>query len=247
VPNIRQHIHLFRARKLKPKRVDILELVEKIRSGEVVTFSRFGDGEWSAVVGRDGENCDGHKYSSELQSGLKEALLGNPKYNLGMQYFAIKNMGGDIVKFLKDNSLDVDWWFADNFHDANLEGRLYPFIKLLRESSSVVIGPAYMRELDIFPITEFVEVPSKNCFDDYNRIYRETKEIAERLDSGAIFLFSASMASNVIIHNLYKEFGERHSFLDVGALWDIYLGKKSRGVYNENHWDDTIKKNLGEV
>ena len=63
----------------------------KIETGTPVTFSRFGDVEWSAVIGVDGENCDGHTYSKGLQEGLRKALLSEPQYDLGMQKFALKN------------------------------------------------------------------------------------------------------------------------------------------------------------
>ncbi len=246
MPNIRQMLHLFASRKIVPEEMGIKNFVKRMESGIPITFSRFGDGEWSALIGTVGENCDGHQYSKQLQKGLRTALLGAPKYEVGMQAYALKCMGRDIVKFIKQENLNLHWWQADLFHDANLRGELYPFIKLLQSTTNIVIGPSYLRDLDLFPQKDFIQIPQKNCFEDYDRILTECKTLAKREKKSVIFLFSASMASNVLIDELYKEFGSLHSFLDVGALWDIYLGKKTRGVYSESHWGQTIKKNRGE-
>jgi hypothetical protein len=52
------------------------------------------------------------------------------------------------------------------------------------------------------------------------------------------------MTTNVIIHKLYDEIGAKHWLLDLGSLWDIYAGVKSRTVYHKLDWDTLIKKNI---
>jgi len=247
MPNVRQMIHLFASRKIKPIEMGLTRLVEQIRSGAPVSFARYGDGEWSAILGRDGENCDGHKYSVELQKGLRESILDNPAYSIGMQPVALKTMGRDVIRFISENKLDYHWWNADLFHDANLNGTLFPFIELLQNSRTVIIGPEYLSELMLFSSISHIKIPQKNCFDSYESIYSDIETIAVRESAGCIFLFSASMASNVLIHNLFKKFGTKHSFLDVGSLWDIYVGKMTRGVYHEHEWTDLIRRNSGET
>ena len=42
------------------------ELIEKIKNKEMFSFSRFGDGEMNAVFGKEGMNCDSHRYFPDM-------------------------------------------------------------------------------------------------------------------------------------------------------------------------------------
>ncbi len=244
MPNVRQMLHLFASRKFQSSPEKLNHFVDKMNNGEKFTFSRFGDGEWSAVLLRDGANCDGHNYSKGLSIALNDALNNSKNYYYGMQDYALKNLGRDIVSYLKKNKSEIMWYNASIFHDANLAGELNPFVKALRTKKVVVIGPEYLKELTLFPIEDFVAIPQVNCFDAYDEIKTGILN-ANVPDEDTVYLFSASMASNALIHDLYDELGEKNWLLDVGALWDVYVGKKSRSIYSED-WAERIKINSSE-
>jgi len=61
---------------------------------------------------------------------------------------------------------------------------------------------------------------------------------------GIVYLFAASMAANVMIHNLFEELGESNSLIDVGSLFDIYAGVKSRSIFEDRDWSEIIRNNL---
>ncbi len=244
MPNVRQILHLFASRKFQSNPENLDYFVEQMNRGEKFTFSRFGDGEWSAVLLRDGANCDGHNYSKELSVALNDALINHKDYYYGMQDYALKNLGRDIVSYLKKNKSDINWYNASIFHDANLAGELNPFIKALRTKKVVLIGPEYLKELSLFPVEDFVAIPPVNCFDAYDQIKNGILN-ANVPDEDTVYLFSASMASNALIHDLYDQLGEKNWLLDVGALWDVYVGKKSRSIYSED-WVERIKINSAE-
>jgi hypothetical protein len=246
MPTFRQYINLVLTHwslKIQPLPLDFF--VRSLEQNKPVSFARYGDGEWAAILGHKGANCDGHEYSPLLGSALRVCLYRKKGYVYGMQPYAVKNMGREIAGYIKRNNLVISWHNASVFHDANIDGQLSPFVRALRNKKCVVVGPDYMRGLDkqVVRYSDFIEVPRVNCFDAYDSIFAQLLKVANS-SSGNVFLFSASMASNVFIHQLYDQFGAANWFLDIGSLWDVYLGVNSRSVYQRQVWDDLIKKNL---
>ena len=87
------------------------------------TFSRWGDGEWRAVLRQNkkgGQNCDGHKFFPKMGVDLAAVLIGRPQYMLGMQNFSMRIYGKSIQRFLERNNLtDLRWYTADVFHHGS--------------------------------------------------------------------------------------------------------------------------------
>jgi hypothetical protein len=229
-------------------RMPLSYYVSMLAAGAPFSFSRFGDGEWNAILNRPGENCDGHAFFPELGADLREALISRRPYLYGMQYRAIRDMGTDIRAFLVNHGVAVPWQDADVFHYANNDGSLFPLVKQLRAMKVVVIGPAHLRAMNsaVFPYEHFIEIPLKNCY-----LSRENIEQQVRAFYGvfgpAVFAFSASMTTNVLIHRLFPLMGASSWLIDFGSLWDVYVGVKSRGGYAAEDWSSRIKKNLGEA
>ncbi|HUI92889.1 MAG TPA: hypothetical protein VLX68_11635 [Chitinivibrionales bacterium] len=220
--------------------------VSLLASGTPFSFSRFGDGEWNAMLGRPGENCDGHAFFPELGRDLRDALVARPAYLCGMQYRAIRDMGTDIKRFLDSHKVTVAWQDADVFHYANNDGTLFPLVKQLRAMKVAVVGPPHLSAMSdsVFPYDHFIEIPLKNCYLNRDDIERRIGSYYE--SSGpAVIAFSASMTTNVLIHRLYPLMGKTSWLIDFGSLWDVYVGVKSRGGYASEDWTLRIKKNLG--
>ena len=142
-------------------------LVNRFAHDEVFSFTRFGDGEWSAMLNRQGENCDGHAYSEELGKQLKNAF-NQPPANcvFGMQLLAMRLMGKELKTYIQKESIHVDWINADIFHDANKRGELYPLVEQLRCRPVVLIGPEFLSGIAdvVFPLEHRISIPEKNCF-----------------------------------------------------------------------------------
>ena len=248
MPNIRQLLNLAAAKaaiKVSPSPLSLL--TDALARREPTSLIRFGDGEWAAILGHSGANCDGHNYSDDLGRALLHTLKAPVKAHYGMQPYALKCMGAAIARCIKKEKLTVPWINADILHDANKDGRLNPFVKVLRERECVIIGPSYLDKIrnSLFTPIHHITIPQKNCFEARREIVSEIRSFGKNRDT-IVYLFSASMAANVIIHDLFDEFGSRNSLLDVGSLWDIYCGVKSRGVYEELNWQELIKANILE-
>jgi hypothetical protein len=243
--NIRQWINYLAIKSFLNYQDSALGMyVEKLASGIPFSFARYGDGEWMAMLGRAGANCDGHEYFPALGERLRRAVLNPGSYLYGMQPCAMRTDGRAIRRFLKANSIRIPWHNSDVFHRANVAGTLYPLVAQLRTMPVVMVGPAYLQTVQatLFPFVEFIEVPPKNCFLSIDTLMAQMLRAAAG-PQPRVFLFSASMAANVMIHELFGEMGMRHYMLDCGSLWDVYAGVNSRSNYRNEGWDTLIRRN----
>jgi hypothetical protein len=217
-----------------------------LRHDAAFSFSRFGDGEWNAILGAPGANCDGHAYFPRLGADLRNALTRPLDYFYGMQKYAVKKGGLPLYRFLTREGVRKAWHDADVFHRCNTAGTLFPLICQLRKMKVVVIGPERLKGIKgvVFDVDHFIEIPLQNCYLVKDAVTARIREYFR--DRGpAVFAFSASMASNVMIHELYPELGATSWLIDFGSLWDAYVGVDSRGGKSGGAWNATMKRNLG--
>jgi hypothetical protein len=219
--------------------------VDRMKTGRPFSFSRYGDGEWNAMIGTEGENCDGHRFFPELGGELRSSVVRRRDYIYALQPRAIRCMRSDIQGFLASNHIAFAWHNADVFHDANKRGKLYPLVSALRSTDVVMIGPAPLRAIkdNVFPSKDFIEIPSKDCYLAKDDIIKRVLASAG-IHNHAVFAFSASMTAKVLIYELFPLIGKTNWLIDFGSLWDIYVGIKSRNVYHKLNWDRIIKRNL---
>jgi hypothetical protein len=220
-----------------------------LRRKVLFSMSRWGDGEFNCIFGVAGENCDHHQYFPEMGVDLLRSLKSGLPYYRALVHIAFKELGQDrISKFLAENEISCTWVDGDVFLQRSAEGTLFPFIEILRERNVLYVGPSHLRSISpwVFPVVEFIEVPDKDCY--LTKIDTEAKIIKSvsnhQID---IILFSASMATNVMIDDLYESVGMSCTMIDVGSLFDIYAGRKSRSTHTRiTNWGELIQKNIGE-
>jgi hypothetical protein len=230
------------------KRPGLRFYCERLKRNEPFSFSRFGDGEWFAILGKSGANCDGHAYYPELGQDLRTCLSSPQSYLYGLQPFALKKAGAAVRDYIRTNRIRLDWHYSDVFHTCNKDGAFFPMIEQLRAKKVVMVGPAHLRPIEkaVFPWYDFVEVPPSDCYRHTAAIERGMLAAAEK-HGPVVFAISASMAAKVMIHHLYPTLGATCWLLDFGAVWDIYAGVQSRSIYRKIDWAPIIRKNLGGV
>jgi hypothetical protein len=219
--------------------------VAMMEAGRIFSFSRYGDGEWNAMIGTQGENCDGHRFFPELGGELRSSVVRRRGYIYALQPRAIRCMRSEIQGFLASNHVSLAWHNADVFHDANKRGKLFHLISTLRSMDVVLIGPAPLRAIkdNVFPYRDFIEIPSRDCYLAKDEIIKRVLKSAE-VHAHAVFAFSASMTAKVLIYELFPVIGAANWLIDFGSLWDIYVGIKSRNVYNKLDWEKIMRRNL---
>lgn len=221
--------------------------VSLLKSKTPFSFSRFGDGEWNAMFNVPGANCDGHEYLPQLGADLRNAFTRRDTYFYAMQPHAIRQGGAKIAAFLKKHRIRECWHNTEVYHHANNAGELYPLVEQLRTMNVVVIGPNYLRGLNkkVFRYSHFIEIPRTNCYMVKDAVIKQILELQAKDPSPKVFAFSASMASNVMIHELYPYIGKQAWLIDFGSLWDVYMEQMSRGYFSLGNWQEKTEKNLG--
>lgn len=212
------------------------DLVSKIENHEQFAFSRWGDGEWMCLLNpnENKSNTDDHTYFHDLAQALHATLLAGPTHYLGLQRKAMKDMGSKITAYLNEHELNFDWVDADLLHDASGGGYLDNFLTVLDKRKVVIVGPRYLQGvLHAVDYNFFITIPDKNCWQKYGRVKEELQHLLAHEDDDLVVLFCASMMSNVMIHELYQEYGDWHTFIDAGSVLDPYAGKATRKYHKK--------------
>src|SRR6185436_17507756 len=189
------------------------EFLEKIKNKEPFSFSRWGDGEWTAITGSRPEthgNVDGHLFYADMGIALANVLKSKPKYYLGMQRFAAEETHRDeINKFCAENDLNqLQWVNADVWHHASIHGEFEKFFEALKDRGVLLVGPEYLVCSDWGPnrLWHRLQIPDKNCWLERKDIfYRLTAWLdmhEDRSNEGVVVLFCASMPTKWLIDEL---------------------------------------------
>jgi hypothetical protein len=201
----------------------------KIENNEHFKYSRFNDGELIAIIGNtpNKSNCDGHQYFNEMSIELKNSLL---NYKFTDDYFLesykywydilphIKNILEEL-KRVNNDLFFIDDDFIRMEHETN-PNNFIKLLNLLKSKKIVIIGPAYLKNLNKIISFDFIEVPLKNCYLEKNRIISDIINKNNNSENN-IYLFSASMATNVIID--YFKDDKKNTYIDWGSVWDTFF------------------------
>jgi len=205
------------------------EFLERLDDDDPIVWARYGDGEFRAIFHMKGRNASGHQFFPDLGDRLRAILNKNPEYEVGLQRNAVRKFGDRILKEFPF----VDWTSTEFLHDMSQREGLNDFFYTLINKNVILVGPDYLRDLlRIFPF-EHIEVPLIDCWLDHDRILDETKAAIKAYydqEEPVVVLFAAAMLTNVLIDELYMP-DEPLSLIDVGAAFDPYAGKLTRGYH----------------
>ncbi len=203
-----------------------LNLIEERTS---FSFSRWNDGQWRMILGKtEGQTGDRHKYSKVIGDDLRAVLLDKPKYMLGLQGLSLRgNLGKRVKNWIHDNDIeDLTWFDADIFHRASMENRLDPIIQALSGREVIVVGPKHMEKLPF--ASHFVPIPKTDTYYEKRRIIEQIEGILKDLEPSVVSL-SAGWTADLIVAKMHPTFGDKHTFIDFGSVWDPYVGVFNRG------------------
>lgn len=203
------------------------DICTMLSDGTAFSFSRFGDGELSAVFGVEGQNSDGHQYFPDLGLRLKGVLDRQPDYLMGLQTLAVMVHGALPIRALAPGT---EWVLADSLHNASMEGELGRFFEGLEGREALLVGAPHHHQLADERSWKFVEVAYGDCWPQYESLRNSLEPHAAADD--IVFLFCASMTANVLIDDLYA-LNPRNTYIDVGSVFDPYVGVTSRTYHKE--------------
>lgn len=213
--------------------VSLETICARLNAQHPFAFTRWGDGEWQAILGRQGETCDHQPYSPALQWDLTRVLESRPSYVLGLQRYAVARFGGEIRQWLEARQLELPWIDADVFHRASRDGTLEPFLLTLRRRAVVLVGPSYLLNLGLFARLAHVQVPERDGYASYTSLRDHVRStLLPFCSDRVVVVVSAGPTAKILIHDLQAEYPQ-HAFVDVGALWEPYVGKITRTYHRQ--------------
>ena len=194
-------------------------------------FSRWGDGEWNALLGYTGATCDGQVYSSELRARLTDVLERRPSYWLGLQSLAQKVHGPAMIAWLARRRLSLSWIDADVLAQASRQDVLEPFLAALQGRDVVLVGPATLRSLSVISPKAFVEVSPKDAFADLVATSTRIQEALQGLIDPVVCL-SAGPTAKLLVDAGVRARPDA-TWIDCGSLWEPYVGIVSRTYHQK--------------
>jgi hypothetical protein len=208
--------------------VKLADYVALLHAGTPFALSRWGDGEWAAILGDSGATCDGQPYTPQLRAALAAVLESRPSYFLGLQPFAMRRRGAEIQGWLDQRGLAPAWVDADVFARASREGQLEPLIAALRDCSVALVGPHYLEqgfEEPEDPHAKLIVVPALDAF---GALAPTLAAIEQAIEGGAdVIGVSAGPAAKLIVHEVHRAHPDV-TVVDFGSLWEPYLGRCTR-------------------
>ena len=205
----------------------------KLLKNENFSLQRFGDGEWNAVMGVQGMNCDSHCYYPEMGLALALCLLDKQRGYMGLQPFAMDRMGEKIDEWIANNGCTVEWCNADVLHDASIAGRIGEFIMALRGRKVIFVGPARLSRIATQLQAAHIIVPLTNVWKWRSTIYSDIQEQVSYFGRDVVILYSMSMPTNTLIRQLDIEYGNTITQISCGSMWDAYVGVASRRYHKQ--------------
>lgn len=220
-------------------------ICEKIRLGQHFSLARYGDGEFNAIFGRDGANCDHHPYFPEMGRELARILSSQPPYYLGLHQSA--KIQEETLNWLSFNgyieeveesdggvSLMPVRRFVPNsvFHDALVgkdknEHRAIPrpgminglWNALNERAATTIIAPGYVKDQSVISCGNFIEIPGKDTYLNMTQIWID---ICKHDLRGCVVLICASMCAPILVDKLYWAYGDAATFVDFGSVFDPF-------------------------
>lgn len=215
---------------------DVFDFIcEKLKKGESFKFARYGDGEFNAIYGKRGANCDGHQYFPDLGQKLRASLERKPDYIVGLQPLTLAS---DLWLQIQKDFPNVKWVDADCIHNASIDGRLQKLFASMQrvdrlgigmQRQIMVVGPPHIATVANILNVDNYRLPTKNCWTEFDKVVAWVNQTARR-NNYPVVLLSASMMSEVIIDEFrYSEI----TLIDMGSVLDPYCGVKSRRYHHK--------------
>jgi hypothetical protein len=199
--------------------VTLDSIIASLNGGRTFSFSRWGDGEFAALFGDAGANCDGVKYAPDMVTELSAILRTPPNYIIGKQPYHANLYNPARIEQIE--ALGLQWANADLLHDASKAGKLKPFLKALDGHKVTIIGNPRLRKLDTFFDFDFVDVHG-------NDAWSQRHELLAQVPTSGVVLFAAGITSNWLIDKVH---GKGATLIDIGSLLDPFVGDRTRNYH----------------
>jgi len=211
-------------------------------------FARYGDGEFNAIFGTPGHNCDGHIYYTDMGAELAQTLTEPrpPPYVYGIGPKAARRLAGSVTRWLTTHAPRLEFATSETFVNASVAGELLPLMRTLQKKRILLVGGAHLKPVAAYLAATHITAPEKNAWLRKRALKTQIQNAAQ---NAQVVLFSAGMVSKILIWELAPHYP--NTFLwDTGSLFDMYCGKDSRSYarrMSEAQKQALARQNFGEL
>jgi hypothetical protein len=222
---------------------DLESIIEALRVGEKISFSKFCDGEWAIMTNKPMPEVQHNEWTfdpnepndAEMRVRLIKAFqYKNPRYFIGIAGPAI--WGAQTFLEMKHNSLQdeemITW--ADIFVNANYRQYVDEIVPLFSEKPVVLFCNSAASTKDApFDVVKMFTVEDRAWKEGFGLVEETKSFVVDNEIKDHIFLFACGPIGNVLCHEL-TELSEDNTYLDVGSTLNPYLGLQK---YNRDYYD----------
>lgn len=223
---------------------DFDKFLNKIKSGEHFSLSRWGDGELmilekTAIDIRSKGNGE-FRYDPNLPQykGMRTKLLESYTYQDDNYYIGIACpccVGQEKYQYMKDKSGQdeehLTW--ANIFVNSNYEKSINELIPELK-NHSVTIVVNENSKFNKLPFTpnQILTVGTDAWYNNFDLGHDILENIIMRGIKNEIFLFAAGPLANILTYSLWDLGSKNNTYIDIGSILDPYLDLKlTRGYH----------------
>ena len=222
--------------------------LKRLRDKEYFSFPGFSDSEWFCMMGERIGTASGFGQTHTKEAG--ELLLESVKINQDNYFRAVPKVlpylpafcDGNIDRFLEKNNISEVFYERDMITDELAErAGLFPLIDQLRKMNCVFIGnEAFAGKLGFLKISNYYKTSSPNFHMDVEGMNNIVENIRRR-GVPAVYLFSSGISAGIMIGKLH---GMPNSFfLDLGSIWDAFIGIGGQREWRDNLYNNETKLN----
>lgn len=208
-----------------------------IENNNHFSFSRWNDGEIGLVLKTEPVySTIVRKWTKEIESEAKKlrTILNKPlKYYVGVCPYYLRKK--EDMFFSSTNS-DINFINSHIFHHLSIQD-FKNFLTLLKTKNTIIVGPDYLTELNFYK--EHIVTPLEFVWKHVDVIESNIITKINKYDN-VIIVYSASIATNILIDRLYDKFQNKITQIDIGSNLDPYCGVFSRSGHKKFMEDNKI-------
>jgi hypothetical protein len=199
-------------------------------------------GQISSAWRKGKTNKSGHSIMPEMGVAMRNLLIRRPAKQ---HMLSIARRYGDpqaqppqihlarwmkewLVKHKRDG---LPWHNCDVIVYGLIRGQFDIFLDALRGHQMIMVGPHHLEQLkgtSLLPIQHFVQVPRRDAFKDWRRIIDDVNRLLQKPQDQMVVSISMGPAAALVVEALARKHGSQHFILDLGSIWDPFVGEQSR-------------------
>ena len=215
--------------KIIKDKVSYSDFCNWISNDKCFSFARYNDGEWGLILKKEphystmyrkwGDTSPSLEHYGDI---LKEIINSPIEYYMGISPWVLKEWGEEILNNI-DNKMIIN---SHILHDLSKKD-LINFLDILKTKNTILVGPEYLSNLSFFK--HHIITREQYVWENIEDI---EDKIKNKIIENCVIVYAASIASNIIIDKLFKDYS-KITQIDIGSTLDPYCGIASRSGHKK--------------